>query len=142
MIKIVVFLLKPRVGDGDVVEKPYLPYSKKPYFLTNNEREFFAKIEKIIENRYSVFPQVHYCKIIYAEGRQNFKNPWFNKIDRKSADFVLFDKNTISPVLVIEIDDSSHNRTDRRERDVFINSVLEKCGIPIIHSTVNRWNGI
>jgi very-short-patch-repair endonuclease len=84
-------------------------------------------------SKYYIFPQVHFSKIIYADGQQNFRNQYFNKIDRKSADFVLFDKATVSPMLVIEVDDSTHNRRDRVERDDFINSVLEKCGIPIVH---------
>lgn len=110
----------------------HLPYTKKQYFLTNNERSLLAVIEKIVDNRYYIFPQVHFSKIIYAQGQQNFKNPYFNKIDRKSADFVLFDKQNVSPVLVIEVDDASHNRPDRIERDGFIDRVLERCGIPIV----------
>lgn len=77
-------------------------YRKKQYFLTQAEHHVFDLLLKTVGEKYHVFPQVHYSKIMYAEGQQNFHNPWFNKIDRKSADFVLFDKQDISPVLVIE----------------------------------------
>ncbi len=108
-----------------------LPYKKKQYFLTYAEHGFFRTLQKVVGDQYYIFPQAHYSKLMYAEGQQNYKNPYFNKIDRKSADFVLFDKEKVSPVLVIEVDDSSHKRADRMERDGFIDRVLAKCEIPI-----------
>jgi hypothetical protein len=108
-------------------------YRKKQYFLTQAEHHVFDLLLKTVGEKYHVFPQVHYSKIMYAEGQQNFHNPWFNKIDRKSADFVLFDKQDISPVLVIEQDDKTHNRSDRIERDGFVDTSLEQSGIPIVH---------
>lgn len=106
-------------------------YKKKPYFLTRAEHDFFLVLQKVVGEEYYIFPQVHYSKIIYAAGQQNFRNPHFNRIDRKSADFVLFDKQNISPVLVIEVDDSSHQRIERMGRDHFINGALAECKIPI-----------
>jgi hypothetical protein len=118
-------------------ERKYLAedsaYTKKQYFMTPAEHHIFGQLQKIAGEKYHVFPQVHYSKIMYAEGQQNFHNPWFNKIDRKSADFVLFDKHDISPILVIEHDDKTHNRKDRIERDDFVDHALEKSGIPIVH---------
>lgn len=144
LIGVCLWLLKKYFQDGSVKQsnennpdnakvEPNLPYRKKQYFLTNNEHNFLHSIERIVENKYYVFPQVHFSEIICADGQQNFRNPYFQKIVYKSADFVLFDKQTVLPVLVIEVDDSTHNRSDRVERDDFINSVLEKCGIPIVH---------
>jgi hypothetical protein len=125
------------ITNNNIVSEPepkqYLPYTKKWHFLTKNERHFLDVIEQVTNNRYYIFPQVHYSKIIYADGQQNFKNPFFNKINSKSADFVLFDRVDVSPVLVIEVDDSSHYRQDRIDRDDFINDVLETCGIPVVH---------
>jgi very-short-patch-repair endonuclease len=54
-------------------------------------------------------------------------------VDRKSVDFVLFDRNAVSPVLAIELDDSSHDREDRQERDAFVDGVLAKAGLPLLH---------
>jgi hypothetical protein len=109
-----------------------LQYFKKLSFLNNSEHRIFIMLQKIIGDKYYIFPQVHYSKFIYAQGQQNYHNPLFNKIDRKSADFVLFDKQNISPVLVIEVDGPSHNKPHRIERDKFINKVLKDCGVEII----------
>jgi hypothetical protein len=35
--------------------------------------------------------------------------------------------------LVIELDDSSHRRRDRMERDAFVNRVMSTIGLPIWH---------
>jgi very-short-patch-repair endonuclease len=59
-----------------------------------------------------------------------------NKVDRKSVDFVLFDRSTISPVLALELDDASHDREDRQERDAFVDRVLAKAGLPLLHVRV------
>ncbi len=57
-----------------------------------------------------------------------------SKINKKIVDFVLFDKQNISPILVIELDDYTHQKPDRKKRDVFLNKVLDHCGIPILHT--------
>jgi very-short-patch-repair endonuclease len=59
---------------------------------------------------------------------------WRNKIDRKSADFVLCNKD-FSVVAVVEFDDSSHGRSDRRSADADKDTALKSAGIRII-----RWN--
>ncbi len=45
------------------------------------------------------------------------------------VDFVLCDPDALTPLLVIELDDSSHERTARRDRDAFLGA----AGLPILH---------
>jgi hypothetical protein len=47
-----------------------------------------------------------------------------NKIDRKHVDFLLCDSTTMQPLIGIELDDKSHERPDRRERDIFVDGVF------------------
>jgi very-short-patch-repair endonuclease len=54
-------------------------------------------------------------------------------INRKILDFVVFEKKYISPVLVIELDDSSHNSMDRKQRDELVDSVMMEAKIGIMH---------
>ncbi|MFT3685880.1 MAG: DUF2726 domain-containing protein [Phycisphaerales bacterium] len=54
-----------------------------------------------------------------------------NKIDRKHVDFLLCNPATTKPVLVIELDDKSHQRPDRQERDKFLNDACKTAGLPI-----------
>lgn len=51
-------------------------------------------------------------------------------------DFVICDKKNISPILAIELDDSSHLRQNRMERDEFINQVFEDIELPLLRIPV------
>ncbi len=113
----------------------WLPYSKKTWLLTRSEREFFNVLERAVAGQYYIFPQLALDKIVMLDGKGSLKGGYRNKIDQKSADFVLFDKQNISPVLVIELDDYTHQRPERQERDGFVDRVLNHCNIPILHVT-------
>ena len=51
---------------------------------------------------------------------------------RASCDFVLYFKVGKTPLGVIEVDGASHDRPDQAQRDALKNSILEKCGIPLL----------
>jgi very-short-patch-repair endonuclease len=53
-------------------------------------------------------------------------------IGRKSVDFVLCDKEFITPKLAIELDDSSHEQSDRILRDREVERILEEAGVPLL----------
>ena len=64
------------------------------------------------------------------------KTEWwsnFGKIKSKHIDFALAKKENLDVVLIIELDDYSHSRRDRIERDAFVDSVFDEIGIPILH---------
>ncbi|MBU4536718.1 DUF2726 domain-containing protein [Patescibacteria group bacterium] len=114
-------------------EKEILPYYKKKHLLTYRENKFFRVLEEVIGEQYYIFPQVNLDKIVSIENNYSYDYTYRNKINRKSVDFVLFDKQSILPILVIELDDSTHQRESRKERDIFVNKVFEKCDILILH---------
>ena len=63
-------------------------------------------------------------------------------LSQKSVDFVLCDKTYLSPKLAVELDDKSHERTDRQERDVEVERILKEAGMPLLrianHNQFNR----
>lgn len=44
---------------------------------------------------------------------------------------MLCDPKTLKPILAIELDDSSHRRPDRQERDAFVEKVFETARLPL-----------
>jgi len=111
-----------------------LPYVLKRYLMSKAERSFFGMLEQVADSsRYYIFPQVSLNNLVTVEKGTGSYQAFHNKVDRKSVDFVLFDRSTISPVLAIELDDSSHDREDRQERDAFVDRVLAKAGLPLLH---------
>ncbi|MFA5228593.1 MAG: DUF2726 domain-containing protein [Candidatus Paceibacterota bacterium] len=112
-----------------------LPYKKKGELMTKAEKEFFDVLEKVVNNRYYIIPQVKISNLAVVSGTKNYKT-YLNKIDRKTVDFVLFDKQFL-PILVIELDDSSHDSEIRKERDRFVNRIMNKIELKIIHIRIS-----
>ena len=111
-----------------------LPYVLKRYLMSPAERSFFGVLEQVTDSsKYYIFPQLSLSKLVTVETGTESYQTYHNKVDRKSVDFVLFDRNAISPVLAIELDDSSHDREDRQERDAFVDRVLAKAELPLLH---------
>ena len=61
-----------------------------------------------------------------------------NKINQKHIDFLVCNIETMKPIIGVELDDPSHNRKDRQERDDFVDSVFKECCLPILHVKVSK----
>lgn len=55
-----------------------------------------------------------------------------NKADRKHVDFVVVRASDFGVVAAVELDDSSHQRKDRKERDGFVDGALEAAGVRVV----------
>lgn len=108
------------------------PYKQKD-FMTQNELSYFRKLESEYGDKNYIIPQVLISSIVDVSIPENFYayRGYRSKIDKKTIDFVLFNKETFKPEIAIELDDSSHFRKDRRERDIFVNRVFEDVGIKL-----------
>ncbi len=87
-------------------------------------------------SRSYIFPQVNYSHLIQNRTGSHYEDRRYRShIERKSADFVVCDKKTCVPCLVIDIDGSVHNRLDIHEKDAEINQILNAIGLPILRLT-------
>jgi very-short-patch-repair endonuclease len=83
-----------------------------------------------------VLSQVGLSRILGVKKGNKF-HEWNNRINRMSADFVICAKDA-SVLAVIELDDKSHNRSDRRIADAKKDKALAAAGIKIIRWKVNN----
>ena len=67
---------------------------------------------------------------ISAKDRSRWRSA-FNKVACKHFDYVLCDEG-LEIVAAIELDDASHNRSDRVERDRFIEWACKSAGLPLV----------
>ncbi len=104
-------------------------YYKKQYLLTKREQEFFQILQRIVQDKYLVFPQIHLDSLLEVKKSEKNQRTFWNKINRKSVDFVICDKQYLKPLLAIELDDNSHYRWQRQDRDQFVNKTLESVGL-------------
>lgn len=80
-----------------------------------------------------LFAKVRLFDLIEPKQGTKYKKGAQWKIQAKHVDFVICDR-TLKVKAIIEIDDSSHDRKDRVERDKFVDEILKKCGYKVIHT--------
>lgn len=113
-------------------KKPGYRYSKKVYIMTESEQKCFVALTEAIGDKYYIFPQIHLPA--FLDHKIVGQNPWgaFRHIDEKSVDFVLCDKQNNLIKLAIELDDRSHERLDRIERDREVERILREAKMPLL----------
>lgn len=129
---------KPAADDDtatDTGDEP-LPYIARDAMLTPAERSFFAALQTACNGRSLIFAQVQLSKLIYPRAGISRWQTFQNKIDRKSADFVLVEPTSFKLQLVIELDDRSHQRKSRQDRDEFVNRALAAAGLKLLRVPV------
>lgn len=109
--------------------------------MTKSESDFFRLLNDVASDRYFIFPQAHLSAILDEKVKgQNWKAA-FRHINSKSVDYVLCDKQTLKPVYAVELDDYTHNYSNRQERDREVERMLQCAGIPLVRfSDVNNLN--
>lgn len=116
-------------------KKPEYDQAYQPrYLMTLNEKSQYRKIQIWAETKgLIVFTKVRLLDLIEPRKNQNNYKARLWKIQAKHVDFVICDKE-IRVKCIIEINDNSHKRTDRTERDQFISEVLAACGYKVLQS--------
>lgn len=127
------FAVDTKKLEAPATAEEVLPYEKKPYLMTNAERNFFKVLYEAAHEKYYIVPQVPLSNIVRVEYTHRWFYEYRNKINRRYLDFVLFDKEYFTPQIVIELDDTTHLLPDRAARDVFVDKVLQKAGIRVVH---------
>lgn len=107
-------------------------YTAKDQLMTSTESEFFVRLDNAVSERYYVFPQVHLSALLDHRVKGQDWRFAFRHINGKSVDFVLCDRNNLRPTYAIELDDITHEQTDRRKRDREVERVFEEANIPLV----------
>ena len=98
--------------------------------MTPSEQKYFRKLEQQYGQTHYIFCQVALDRIINTTDQKNFYTYW-NKINKKSIDFVLVDKQSLQTVKLIELNDYTHNTAKRKQRDEYLLKVCEAAGLTI-----------
>lgn len=109
------------------------PYTAIGNLFTANERDFLRVLEQAApESR--IFGKVRLADVI-AVRKGLPKSAWqraFNRIGNKHLDFVLCQPEDLSIRCVIELDDKSHKRADRMQRDAFLEAALHAAQVTLV----------
>ncbi len=127
---------------GSQEPEPSLPkmmVNKK--FITASEKNFYLVLRHVLGERGHVLAQVSLAQLIYLPGTNN-TNPgratWWNKLSRRSVDFLICDPDTLRPLVAIELDEPSHAKPKRQQRDMEVEQAFRAAGLPLLRVLAGR----
>lgn len=104
--------------------------------LTPSEKRFYNVLRKVVAP-HAVLAKVRLADLVEADERHLLRKSNFEHIKSRHIDFVICDA-ALSPLIAVELDDSSHQRPDRVARDREVNRILEIASLPILRVPVRR----
>ncbi len=108
------------------------PYTSRPKLVTNTELHFYHVLKEAVDDDWAIFAMVRIADILRVPKGIKNRRSWLNKILSKHIDFVLCDHETLEFVAAIELDDPSHERLDRIQRDQFVNAAFHDADLPLL----------
>ena len=107
------------------------PYHVRDDFLSHAELSFYQVLKSMMKEYMVICPQVSLAEIFYVD-HPNVNRAAMARIIQKRVDFVICEPVSMTPKFAIELDDSSHQRVDRIERDVFVERVFAAAKLPLL----------
>ena len=129
---------KSSYANDSIDKTPTLPrkkdYYKKP-FMTKTEYYFYSIFKKL-EDEFDIViqPQVNLATII-DKPESHYQNELYRNID-----FAIFTSDYKDLLLLIEINDRTHNTFKRRKRDYKVDQICDNANIKLIKYYTNMPN--
>lgn len=126
-IGIIRFLLRPK-------------FVSKSRLMSVVEARMLMKLKPLEGSKYLLFAQVRVADVISVGGKEGSSGWWslFRQISSKHVDFVFVERSSMRPVVAIELDDLSHSKPDRIDRDKFLNKAFEQAGTRLVRYTTKQ----
>ena len=106
-------------------------FEARSHLLSEAEQKFFGVLQPLVGSACNVSSKVRLADLFDVRPGRG-QQAAFNKIQSKHIDFVLTDPATSRILCAIELDDSSHLRPDRIERDEFIDDLFGRNHLPLL----------
>ena len=113
-----------------------MPYEKRASLLTKSELAFYKALDAAVDGEWEIQSMVRMADLIRVVPETKKFQAWQNRIHAKHIDFLLCDRSTMEAKLAVELDDRSHQRPDRINRDRFVNRALADAGLPLLRIEV------
>lgn len=107
------------------------PFQPRDFLLSAAELRFFHALEKAVPAPLMIAPKVRLGDVIGCSDA-DWARGHGPKISARHLDFVIMDRETGRIAMAVELDDSSHLRPERRQRDIFVNRALEAARVPLL----------
>lgn len=112
-------------------------YDLSRYYLKNSivtpvEKWMYNIIKDELTEEYFVAPKVGIKDFVGVKKGNNYMK-YFGHIAQRHIDFLVCKKETLSPAFGIEIDDTSHEQQNRKDRDQENDQIYNAIGIKVLH---------
>ena len=140
VIVLLLTLFKQTAGRPRKSVQEEYKYQTVPTLISEAEKTFLSTLDEIVQSRARVFCMVRVADILKPSKSLNKsqRQTHLNKTSQKHFDFVLCDLQTLQPLCVIELNDKSHKRKDRRERDAFLAVACKSANLPLYFITASN----
>ncbi len=102
-------------------------YTRKARLITDAEYDFLQVLRQISPEKYEVVPQVALLSVIDKTTNTAYRNELF-----RICDYCFVDRDTFEPLLLVELNDSTHKRSDRRDRDEKVAAICADANLPLV----------
>ena len=103
-------------------------YRKKRSLMSPPELRLYRTLCALTDHRrVIVLPQMALAGIVDKISGGGFRNELFRIVD-----FCIADSLTFEPLLVIELNDASHEREERKLRDDKVSAICDDAGLPLL----------
>jgi hypothetical protein len=114
-------------------------YQRIPLLLTPTETRFYHVLIAALPTEYTCMTQVALNRLIKVQKPRfgaAWRDPRWNRIAQKSIDFVVVRRSDLRVMVLIELDDATHQQAHRQQRDTFLDTVCAHINLPILHIPV------
>lgn len=126
ILKVLKFLFPGLFIDNNEETTPEIIYEQKN-FMTNAEKDFYKKIV-VLEENYKIIPQINLATIVKKKSKYKYRTELYRNID-----FAIFDKDLNNVLLLIELNDSTHNQKSRIDRDLKVKKICTDANLKLIN---------
>ncbi len=122
-----VFALLYKPKERDESAKLNSKYVRKGTLVSRAEYDFLLTLRQICPDKYEVVPQVALISVIDKKTNTAYRNELF-----RVCDYCFVDRDTFEPLLLVELNDSSHKRADRVQRDEKVAAICADAKMPLV----------
>ncbi|MBM3143873.1 MAG: DUF2726 domain-containing protein [Chloroflexi bacterium] len=112
------------------------PYQLRDFFLSPAEIVFYKALSSVAPSNIAIFPKIRLADVVSinrsASPYASEARLYFSKIIQKHIDFLLCQADTLTPLVGIELEDSSRQESGRTEHDEFMEGVFEAANLPLV----------
>lgn len=107
-------------------------YSRWASILTKHEQSFYPTLLKAVAGDYQIMAKVRLRDIVRLENDPPERDRHLGRLSCRHIDFLLCEPLTLKPLLVVELDDKSHDKPFAKDNDRYKNELFINAGMPLL----------